>query len=155
MNTNTKIKNNFIENNQIKIYFLSNYQNTISKGEIFFGLNNTKIISRFSQETIGIKIEKTIQILIIKGKIMNNSFNKIMIIKPSLPNQKIIQINIYCSNIKEILDENDFIGRVILYLNNNSNYPIKFIINYDVVLRFQAYEFKSGKEIKTKFEYFK
>ena len=85
---------------------------------------------------------------------MNNNFTEIMIIKPSKLSQKKIQINIYSSNKKEILEENDFIGSVIIYLDN-SNYPIKFIINYDVALRFQAYEVKTGKKIKIKFEYFK
>ena len=149
-----EIKKNFIEDNQINIHYLSNYQNTISRGGVFYGLNITKINSRFSQETIGIKIDKIIKTLLTKGKNMNNNFTEIMIIKPSKLSQKKIQINIYSSNKKEILEENDFIGSVIIYLDN-SNYPIKFIINYDVALRFQAYEVKTGKKIKIKFEYFK
>ena len=87
---------------------------------------------------------------------MNNDFSKTILIKPSINGQKIIQINIYASNKNKILNENDFVGRVIIYLNNgNNNDIIKVKINYDIVLNFHAYEAKSGKEIKTKFEYFK
>ena len=132
------------------------YQNTITKGGVYYGLNMAKISSRFSQETIGIKIENSIQTLIKKGKNLDNNFSKTILIKPSLNKQKIIQINVYTSNQNENLNENDFIGRVIIYLENNKNKnAIKFKINYDVVLTFRAYELESGKEIKTKFEYFK
>ena len=149
------IKNHFIENNQIKIYYLSSYQNAISKGGVYFGLNHTKIISRFSQESIGIKVGNKIQIIILKGKILENKFSKTIIIKPTLQNQKLVQINVYSSNHKEILDDSDFIGRLIIYLNNRNNDDIRVEIKYDVVLTFQAQEVKTGKEMKIKFEYFK
>ena len=150
------IKNNFIENSQINIHYLASYHTAISKGGIYYGLNSTKINSRFSQETIGIKIGNSIQTFLVKGKSMNDTFSKTILIKPSSIDQKIIQINIYASNKNEILNENDFIGRLIIYLNNrNNNDVIGVKINYDVVLSFHAYEAKSGKEIKTKFEYFK
>ena len=152
----SEIKNNFIGNNQMNIHYLTSYHTAISKGGIYYGFNKTIINSRFSQETIGIKAGNSIQTILEKDKSMNNDFSKTILIKPSINGQKIIQINIYASNKNKILNENDFVGRVIIYLNNgNNNDIIKVKIYYDIVLSFHAYEAKSGKEIKTKFEYFK
>ena len=152
----SEIKNNFIGNNQMNIHYLTSYHTAILKGGIYYGFNKTIINSRFSQETIGIKAGNSIQTILEKGKSMNNDFSKTILIKPSINGQKIIQINIYASNKNKILNENDFVGRVIIYLNNgNNNDIIKVKIYYDIVLSFHAYEAKSGKEIKTKFEYFK
>ena len=150
-----EIKNHFIENTHIHIYFLSSCDNAISKGEVYYGLNNSKIYNRFSTETIGIKIDNKIQILLKKSDKMNNSFTKTIFIKPIRDNNNLIQINIYASNTNELLTENDFIGRLMIPLNGNNNDVIMIKIKYDVVLTFKAYNTKNGKEIKTKFEYLK
>ena len=149
-----EIKNYFIENEYMNIHYLSSNENAISKGGVYYGLDNSKINSRYSTETIGIKLGNDIKILLQKGTFINNNFNKIIFIKPLLEKQRIIQINVYASNLNEFLDENDFIGRLIIDLNN-INDAIKVEIHYDVILRFHAYDIKNGKEIETKFEYFK
>ena len=149
-----EIKNYFIENEYMNIHYLSSNENAISKGGVYYGLNNEKIFSRFSTETIGIKLGNEIKILIKKGTIINNNFKEIIFIKPIKEQQKIIQINAYASNINEFLDESDFFGRLIIDLNH-INDLIKVEINYDVILRFRAYDIKDGKEIGTRFEYFK
>ena len=149
-----EIKNYFIENEYMKIHYLSSNENSISKGGVYYGLNNSTIFSRYSTETIGIKLENDIKVLIKKGTIINNNFNKIIFIKPIKEKQRIIQINVYASNINEFLDEKDFIGRLIIDLNNYNDI-IKVEIDYDVILRFHAYDIKNGKEIETRFEYFK
>jgi len=150
-----EIKNHFIEYSHMHIYFLSSNDNAISKGEVYYGLNNSKINNRLSTETIGIKIDNKIQILLKKGDNMNNSFSKTIFIKPTRDNNNLIQMNIYASNTNELLTENDFIGRLMIPLNGNNNDVIMIKIKYDVVLTFKAYNKKNGKEIKTKFEYFK
>ena len=149
-----EIKNYFIENEYMNMYYLSSNENSISKGGVYYGLNNSKIFSRYSTETIGLKLENEIKILIKKGTIMNNNFNKIIFIKPIKEKQRIIQINAYASNVNDFLDENDFIGRLLIDLNN-INDTIKVEIEYDVILRFHAYDIKSGKKIGIRFEYFK
>ena len=149
-----EIKNYFIENEYMKIHYLSSNENSISKGGVYYGLNNNTIFSRYTTETIGIKLENEIKVLIKKGTIINNNFNKIIFIKPIKEKQRIIQINVYASNINEFLDEKDFIGRLIIDLNNYNDI-IKVEIDYDVILRFHAYDIKNGKEIETRFEYFK
>ena len=149
-----EIKNYFIENEYMKIHYLSSNENSISKGGVYYGLNNSTIFSRYSTETIGIKLKNDIKVLIKKGSIINNNFNKIIFIKPIKEKQRIIQINVYASNINEFLDEKDFIGRLIIDLNNYND-KIKVEIDYDVILRFHAYDIKNGKEIETRFEYFK
>ena len=149
-----EIKNYFIENEYMNIYYLSSNENAISKGGVYYGLDNSKINSRYSTETIGIKLGNEIKILLQKGTFINNNFNTIFFIKPLLEKQRIIQINVYASNLNEFLDENDFIGGLIIELNN-INEAIKVEIYYDVILRFHAYDIKNGKEIETKFEYFK
>lgn len=149
-----EIKNYFIENEYMNIYYLSSNENAISKGGVYYGLDNSKINSRYSTETIGIKLGNEIKILLQKGTFINNNFNTIFFIKPLLEMQRIIQINVYASNLNEFLDENDFIGGLIIELNN-INEAIKVEIYYDVILRFHAYDIKNGKEIETKFEYFK
>ena len=117
-------------------------------------MDNSKINSRYSTETIGIKLGNEIKILLQKGTFINNNFNKIIFIKPLLEKQSAIQINVYASNLNEFLDENDFIGRLLIDLNN-INDTIKVEIEYDVILRFHAYDIKSGKKIGIRFEYFK
>ena len=151
------INNYFIENDYMKIHYLSSNDDAISKGGVLYGLNKTKINSRYITETIGIKLENEIKILLQKGKSINNSFTKVIYIKPSFAKQKIIQMNVYSSKLNEFLNENDVIGRLIIDLKNLEiiNDVIKVKIFYDVVLRFQAYDAKSGNEIGTKFEYFK
>ena len=150
----TEIKNNFIENEYIHIHYLSSYENVISKGGVYYGLNNSKINSRFSRETIGIKIGNKINSILEKGKNMKNDFNKIILIKPSLKQQDIIQINIYTSKKNNVVNENDFVGRLLIYLNGYSDI-IKVKINYGVVLSFEAYKLNNLEKIITKFEYFK
>ena len=150
-----EIKNFFIENPHMHIYFLSSYDNAITKGEVYYGLNNTIIKNRFSTKTIGIKIDNKIQILLKKGENMKSNFNKTIFIKPTKGNKNLIQINVYTSNTNEILSENDFVGRLIIPLNNKNNDVIMVKIKYDVALTFKAYNKNNGEEIKTKFEYFK
>ena len=150
-----EIKNYFIENSYMHIYSLSSYDNAISKGEVYYGLNNSKINNRFCTETIGIKLENEIQILLKKGENMNNYFTKTIFIKPTNRNKNLIQINIYTSNTNEILSESDFMGRLMIPLDDKINDVIMVKIKYDIVLTFKAYNKNNGEEIKTKFEYFK
>jgi len=91
--------------------------------------------------------------LIKKGEeIENYSLN--IFIKPSLKNQERIQINVYATDNEE-LSENDFLGRLLLYLNKNNNGIIQLTVKYDIVLNFYAVDYEKEEEIKFDFELFK
>ena len=155
-----KIFQNEIENNlkiKIPINYLTSYENAISKGAVFYGIDSDKIKSRISKETIGIRVKENnnnkIKVLIKKGEeIENYSLN--IFIKPSLKNQERIQINVYATDNEE-LSENDFLGRLLLYLNKNNNGIIQLTIKYDIVLNFYAVDYEKEEEIKFDFELFK
>ena len=145
-------------NDKIPINYLTSYDNDISKGAVIYGINPDKIKSRICKETIGIKTKEEnnekIKILIKKGQEIDN-YSLIKYIKPSLKNQEIIQINIYSTEKEEELSENDFIGRLLLYMNNNNHKIIQLTINYDIVLSFDAIDYETGEEIKHNFQFFK
>ena len=145
-----QMKNKFEEN--LIINYFSSYENIISNGAVLYGINSTKLLSRFYHENIGIKIKNKVEFLIKKGSVMNNYIIKNLIIKPFSNTKNIVQLNIYASE-NELMNENDFIGRLLIYLENSKE--VKLEIKYDVVLSFKAYEYKNNKILKTKFEYFK
>ena len=143
--------------NKANIEYLSSYENIISKGAVIYGINQDKIKSRISKETIGISKKesnnKNIEILVKKGQeITNISLYKF--IKPSLNGQEIIQINVFSSE-NQHLSESDFIGRLLIHLGNQNKGIFQLNIDYDIDLKFYAIDYETGKEIKTNFEFFK
>ena len=143
--------------NKANIEYLSSYENIISKGAVIYGINQDKIKSRISKETIGISKKesnnKNIEILVKKGQeITNISLYKF--IKPSLNGQEIIQINVFSSE-NQHLSESDFIGRLLIHLGNQNKGIFQLNIDYDIDLKFFAIDYETGKEIKTNFEFFK
>ena len=92
-----------------------------------------------------------IEILVRRGQDIEN-YSMVKFIKPSSKRQDKIQINVYASDTDN-LNEDDFIGRLIIYLDNNKrDGNIQLNINYDTVLSFSAIEYDNKNEIKTKFE---
>ena len=145
--------------NKIPINYLSSYEKVVSKGAVIYGIDSNKIKSRISPITFGIRKkgqnENEIEILIKKGEEIEN-YSISRFIKPSSKEQEIIQLNIYISeNNKEKLNENDIFGRLLLYIKKNYNEIIQLKISYDTALKFNAIDYKSQKEIKTVFEFFK
>ena len=145
----------------IPVNYLTSYEKVVSNGAVIYGLDSTKIKSRISPATIGIRKKgennDEIEILVKKGEQIENYLIS-KYIKPSSKEQEIIQLNIYLSenNLKnEKLSENDFFGRLLLHIKKNYDEIIQLNIIYDVVLSFYAVEYKSQKEIKSNFEFFK
>ena len=145
----------------IPVNYLTSYEKVVSKGAVIYGLDSTKIKSRISPATIGIRKKgennDEIEILVKKGEQIENYLIS-KYIKPSSKEQEIIQLNIYLSenDLKnEKLSENDFFGRLLLHIKKNYDEIIQLNIIYDVVLSFYAVEYKSQKEIKSNFEFFK
>ena len=147
-----------IFNNKIPIKYLSSYENVISKGAVIYGTSPDKIKSRISPATIGIRKKgdnnDNIEILIKKGEIFEN-YSITKFIKSTMKDQEIIQLNIYISEKDDKLIENDFMGRLLLYIKKDYSGIIQLNINYDTVLNFYAIDYNNQREIKTKFEFFK
>jgi hypothetical protein len=156
-----KIKSNFSNENNDNIYYLSNYENAISKGAVIYGMNSEKIKSRISPITIGIRRndinnkKENIELLVKKGEEINNYLIKY--IKPNSDEQDYIKINIYISK-DDFIDieglENNLEGKIVLKLDKNRNEQIKLIIKYDTVIKFYA-NYENGKEVESFFEYYK
>ena len=155
-----KIFQNEIEQkfkNKVNIEYLSSYETAVSKGAVIYGINQDKIKSRISKETIGIKTKEKnnekIEILVKKGEEIKN-MSRFKFIRPSHTGQEIIQLNVYTSE-NEDLSENNFLGRILIYLGKENKGIIQLNINYDIVFSFHAIDYESRKEIKTNFEFFK
>ena len=156
-----KIKSNFSNENNDNIYYLSNYENAISKGAVIYGMNSEKIKSRISPITIGIRRndinnkKEDFELLVKKGEEINNYLIKY--IKPNSDEQDYIKINIYISK-DDFIDieglENNLEGKIVLKLDKNRNEQIKLIIKYDTVIKFYA-NYENGKEVESFFEYYK
>ena len=156
-----KIKSNFSNENNDNIYYLSNYENAISKGAVIYGINSEKLKSRISPITIGIRRndvnnkKEGIELLIKKGEEINNYLIKY--IKPNSDEQNYIKINIYVSK-DDFIDieglEKNLEGKIVLKLDKNRNEQIKLIIKYDTVIKFYA-NYENGKEVESFFEYYK
>ena len=156
-----KLKSNFSEDDNF-IHYLSSYENDISKGAVFYGMNPDKIKNKISPITLGIRKndiknkKENIELLIKKGEEMKN-INLIKYIKPKSTEQKYIKINIYLSkddfkDLKEL--ENNLQGAIILKLDENQKGFIKLIINYDITINFFAY-YENGKDVESFLEYYK
>ena len=156
-----KLKSNFSEDDNF-IHYLSSYENDISKGAVFYGMNPDKIKNKISPITLGIRKndiknkKENIELLIKKGEEMKN-INLIKYIKPKSTEQKYIKINIYLSkddykDLKEL--ENNLQGAIILKLDENQKGYIKLIINYDITINFFAY-YENGKDVESFLEYYK
>ena len=153
-----KIVQNEIEskfNSRTTVNYLSSTDNAISKGAVFYGINPNRIKSRISPETLGIRNKENgkdnIEILVKRGQEIEN-YSMVKFIKPSSKRQDKIQINVYASD-SENLNEDDFIGRLMIYLDQiKKDGIIQLNINYDTVLSFSAIEYDNKNEIKTKFE---
>ena len=156
-----KLKSNFSEDDNF-IHYLSSYENDISKGAVFYGMNPDKIKNKISPITLGIRKndiknkKANIELLIKKGEEMKN-INLIKYIKPKSTEQKYIKINIYLSkddykDLKEL--ENNLQGAIILKLDENQKGYIKLIINYDITINFFAY-YENGKDVESFLEYYK
>ena len=156
-----KIKSNFNNKSFDNIYYLSNYENIISKGAVIYGINPEKIVSRISPITIGIRRndiknkKEDIELLIKKGEEVKNSLIKY--IQQNSYEQDYIKINVYISkdefnNLKKL--EKNLAGRIIIKLNKNINEKIKLIIKYDVSINFLA-NYENGKEVESYFEIYK
>lgn len=153
----SEMEHYFHKNNKIDIEFLISYQTSISKGAVLYGMNSDRIQIRTMPITIGIRINDKINILIKKGEEIKNPF-AVKYIKPILENQKIIQVNIYTSNVEIVNDnelENHFLGRLLLKLNNKNQGIIELIFKYEICLEFLAINYDNGQEISTEFQYFK
>ena len=156
-----KIKSNFSNENNDNIYYLSNYENAISKGAVIYGMNSEKIKSRISPITIGIRRndinnkKEDFELLVKKGEEINNYLIKY--IKPNSDEQDYIKINVYISK-DDFIDieglENNLEGKIVLKLDKNRNEQIKLIIKYDTVIKFYA-NYENGKEVESFFEYYK
>ena len=156
-----KLKSNFSEDDNF-IHYLSSYENDISKGAVFYGMNPDKIKNKISPITLGIRKndiknkKENIELLIKKGEEIKN-INLIKYIKPKSTEQKYIKINIYLSkddykDLKEL--ENNLQGAIILKLDENQKGFIKLIINYDITINFFAY-YENGKDVESFLEYYK
>ena len=156
-----KLKSNFSEDDNF-IHYLSSYENDISKGAVFYGMNPDKIKNKISPITLGIRKndiknkKENIELLIKKGEEIKN-INLIKYIKPKSTEQKYIKINIYLSkddykDLKEL--ENNLQGAIILKLDENQKGYIKLIINYDITINFFAY-YENGKDVESFLEYYK
>ena len=156
-----KLKTNFTDDDNF-IHYLSSYENDISKGAVFYGMNPDKIKNKISPITLGIRRnyiknkQETIELLIKKGEIMNNT-NLIKYIKPQSPEQKYIKIYIYLTkddykDLKEL--ENNLQGAIVLKLDENQKGFIKLMINYDTTINFFAY-YENGKDVESFLEYYK
>ena len=153
-----KVVQNEIEskfNSRTTVNYLSSTEYAISKGAVFYGINPNRIKSRISPETLGIRNKENgkdnIEILVKRGQDIDN-YSMVKFIKPSSKKQDKIQINVYATD-SENLHEDDFIGRLMIYLDQNKkDGVIQLNINYDTVLSFSAMEYDNKKEIKTKFE---
>ena len=156
-----KLKSNFSEDDNF-IHYLSSYENDISKGAVFYGMNPDKIKNKISPITLGIRKndiknkKENIELLIKKGEEMKN-INLVKYIKPKSTEQKYIKINIYLSkddykDLKEL--ENNLQGAIILKLDENQKGFIKLIINYDITINFFAY-YENGKDVESFLEYYK
>ena len=156
-----KIKSNFNNKSFDNIFYLSNYENIISKGSVIYGIYPEKIVSRISPITIGIRRndlknkKEDIELLTKKGGEIKNYLIKY--IQQNSYEQDYIKINVYISkeefnNLKEL--EKNLTGRIIIKLNKNINERIKLIIKYDVTINFFA-NYENGKEIESYFEIYK
>ena len=156
-----KIKSNFNNKSFDNIFYLSNYENIISKGSVIYGIYPEKIVSRISPITIGIRRndlknkKEDIELLTKKGGEIKNYLIKY--IQQNSYEQDYIKINVYISkeefnNLKEL--EKNLAGRIIIKLNKNINERIKLIIKYDVTINFFA-NYENGKEIESYFEIYK
>lgn len=156
-----EIENYFYKNKKIPIEFLASYQTVISTGSVIYGINPDQIHSRISKINIGIKNKQKnnkIEIIIKKGEEIKNPLKIIKYIRPTLENQKIIQLNVYISD-EDIPNDNilkyKFFGRLLLKMNERNKGIIKLIIQYDTCLNFWAINYKNGLEIETEFQFFK
>ena len=156
-----KLKTNFTDDDSFILY-LSSYENDISKGAVFYGMNPDKIKNKISPITLGIRRndiknkQENIELLIKKGEIMNNT-NLIKYIKPQSMEQKYIKIYIYLTkddykDLKEL--ENNLQGAIVLKLDENHKGFIKLMINYDTTINFFAY-YENGKDVESFLEYYK
>ena len=156
-----KLKTNFTDDDSFILY-LSSYENDISKGAVFYGMNPDKIKNKISPITLGIRRndiknkQENIELLIKKGEIMNNT-NLIKYIKPQSMEQKYIKIYIYLTkddykDLKEL--ENNLQGAIVLKLDENQKGFIKLMINYDTTINFFAY-YENGKDVESFLEYYK
>ena len=153
-----KRMNNYFDKKRIYYNYITSYQNIIPKGSILFAKDPSKIQSRISPVTIGIKkltFDDKMEIILKKNEIIKNTLSKTIYIQPEKDFQDIIQINIYLTN-KDIINEenllNFYFGRLLLRIENTDKIQITFI--YDTHLSFKAKD-KEGKEINTEFQFFK
>lgn len=156
-----KLKSIFSDDDNF-IHYLSSYENDISKGAVFYGMNPNKIKNKISPITLGIRRndiknkQENIELLIKKGEEIKD-INLIKYIKPKSKEQKYIKINIYLTkddykNLKEL--ENNLQGAIVLKLDENQKGFIKLIVNYDTTINFFAY-YENGKDVESFLEYYK
>ena len=153
--------NDFCKINKINLEYLTSYETVISKGSVIYGIDTNKIKSRISPITIGIKNNfnnESMEILLKKGDEIQNTFYKNKLLKPILENQNMIQLNIYGSD-NDIVNytnlEQNFIGRLLIKMNDNKSRIIQLCIKYDTLLSFFAFDYENDKEIYTEFQSFK
>ena len=155
-----KMKSNF-NNSENFIYYISSYENIISKGAVIHGIYPNRIKSRISPITLGIRKnnindkKEKIELIVKKGEEIKNHLVKY--IQPNSNEQDYIKINIYSfeeefKSLEEL--ENHLSGKIVLKLDKNSKGYIKLNINYDTTISFFA-NYENGKEVESYFEYYK
>jgi len=155
-----KLKSNFNDTENF-IYYISSYENIVSKGAVIHGIYPNKIKNRISPITLGIRKNnindkrENIELLVKKGEEINNHLVKY--IKPNSNEQDYIKINIYSSeeefkSLEEL--EKHLSGKIVLKVDKNLKGYIKLTINYDTTISFFA-NYENGKEVESHFEYYK
>ena len=155
-----KLKSNFNDTENF-IYYISSYENIVSKGAVIHGIYPNKIKNRISPITLGIRKNnindkrENIELLVKKGEEINNHLVKY--IKPTSNEQDYIKINIYSSeeefkSLEEL--EKHLSGKIVLKVDKNLKGYIKLTINYDTTISFFA-NYENGKEVESHFEYYK
>ena len=147
----------YAEIKSFSVQYLSSYQNVISKGCIFYGMNPEKLLSKKSPINMGIfsYLKNEMELLIKKGDEINDEINIVLNIKPQLESQRKIQMFIFVTG-KDINDKNElkkyFLGRVLICFDKIIE-NIQLMIKYDTHLMFSALDNK-GNELKTEFQFF-
>ena len=150
--------NNYGENINIPVQYMSSFQYVVSKGCVIYGIQPEKILPRKSNINIGMYnfIYNKMDLLINKGDEIKNEITIVKYIKAQKENQDLIQIFIYLTDkdINETNELKEYLFGRLLIKNVRNIENIILNIKYDTHLDFFAIDYNNGKKIETSFEFF-